>query len=137
MLVKDIMTTDFHLASPDTTLRQAAEMMRDGDYGYLPVGDGDRLVGAVTDRDIVVRGVAMGYEPQTPVREVLSRSIIYCFEDDEVAEAADLMKREQIRRLCVLNGDKRMVGVVTLGDIARVGYNTKLTGDIEASVAQH
>ncbi len=137
MLIKDIMTTDFHLAAPDTTLRQIAEMMRDGDYGYVPVGEDDKLIGAVTDRDIVVRGVAQGFEPQTPVREVLSRSVIYCFEDDELAEAADLMKREQIRRLCVLNGDKRLVGVVTLGDIARAGANTRLTGDIEAEVARH
>lgn len=137
MLVKDLMTTDFRLAGPRTTLRQAAEMMRDGDYGYLPVGDNDRLIGAVTDRDIVIRGVASGYEPQTALVEVLSKTIVYCFEDDEIAEAADLMKREQIRRLCVLSSDKRMVGIVTLGDIARVGYNTKLTGDIEAEVARH
>ena len=137
MLVKDVMTTDFRLVAPDTSLRQAAELMRDGDYGYLPVGENDRLVGAVTDRDIVVRGIASGYEPQTPIKEVLSKSIIYCFEDDEIAEAADLMKREQIRRLCVLNGDKRLVGVISLGDIARVGYNTKLTGDIETEVARH
>lgn len=137
MLVKDVMTTDFRLASPQTTLRQAAEMMRDGDYGYLPVGDNDHLVGAVTDRDIVVRGVAQGYEPQTPIRDVLSKTIVYCFEDDEIAEAGDLMKREQIRRLAVLNASKRIVGVISLGDIARVGYNTKLTGDIEAQVAQH
>lgn len=137
MLVKDLMTTDFRLASPQTTLRQAAEMMRDGDYGYLPVGEHDRLIGAVTDRDIVIRGVAAGYEPQSPVQNVLSKSVIYCFEDDEVAEAADLMKREQIRRLCVLNGAKRMVGIVTVGDIARIVDNTKLTGDIEAEVAAH
>ncbi|MEI9905335.1 MAG: CBS domain-containing protein [Asticcacaulis sp.] len=137
MLVKDLMTTDFRLASPQTTLRQAAEMMRDGHYGYLPVGDKDHLIGAVTDRDIVVRGVASGFEPQTPIREVLSKTIVYCFEDDEVAEAGDLMKREQIRRLAVLNGNKRMVGIVTLGDIARITHNTRLTGDIEAEVAQH
>ena len=112
-------------------------MMRDGNFGYLPIGDNDRLVGAVTDRDIVVRGVAVGYEPQTALNEVMSRSVVYCMEDDEIAEAGDLMSREQIRRLCVLNADKRMVGVVTLGDIARVGYNAKLTGNIESQVVQH
>ena len=137
MLVKDVMTTDFRLASPQTTLRQAAEMMRDGNYGYLPIGEDDRLTGAVTDRDIVVRGVAAGYEPQTAISTVMSKSIVYCFEDDEIAEAGELMSRQQIRRLCVMNKNKRMVGVVTLGDIARVGYNAKLAGDIEAQVAQH
>ncbi len=137
MLVKDVMTTEFRLAAPGMLLRQAAELMRDGDYGYLPVGENDRLIGAVTDRDIVIRGIAAGHGPQTPLRDVLSKSIIYCFEDDEIAEAADLMKREQIRRLCVLNAARRLVGVISLGDIARVGYNTKLTGDIETEVARH
>ncbi len=137
MHVKDIMTTEFRLVDPTTTLRQAARMMQDGDFGFLPVGENDHLLGAVTDRDIVVRGLAAGADGNTPVSEMMSKSIIYCFEDDDIREAADMMKREQIRRLAVLNEAKRLVGVVTLGDIARVGYDKRLTGDIEIRVSEH
>jgi len=135
MQVKDIMSTDFHLASPQTTVREAAEMMRDGDFGYLPVGDHEKLKGAVTDRDIVIRAVAAGHDLETPLSEILSQSIIYCFEDDDIREAGDLMKREQIRRLAVLNYAKRLVGIVTLGDIARADEQ-RLAGEIELEVAQ-
>jgi CBS domain-containing protein len=137
MLVRDIMTTNFQIATTDMSLRDAARMMRDGDFGYLPVGENERLRGAVTDRDIVVRAVAEGLDPDaTTIAEVLSEQIVYCFEDDEIAEAADVMKLEQIRRLAVLNGDKRLVGVVSLGDIARITDDNRLTGDIESHVAQ-
>lgn len=136
MHVKDIMSADFQLASPQTTLREAAEMMRVGDFGYLPVGDTEKLKGAVTDRDIVIRAVAAGYGAETPLSEVMSESIIYCFEDDDIREAADLMKLEQIRRLAVLNDHKRLVGVITLGDIARADEQ-RLAGEIELQVAQH
>lgn len=135
MHVRDIMSTDFHLASPQTTVRQAAEMMRDGDFGYLPVGDNEKLKGAVTDRDIVIRAVAAGQGPETPLSDIMSATIVYCFEDDDIREAGDLMKREQIRRLAVLNDAKRLVGIVTLGDIARADEQ-RLAGEIELEVAQ-
>ncbi|HTM81230.1 CBS domain-containing protein [Asticcacaulis sp.] len=135
MHVKDIMSTDFHIASPQTTLRQAAEIMRDGDFGYLPVGDTFKLKGAVTDRDIVIRAVAAGMGPDTHLSDVMSETIVYCFEDDDLREAADVMKREQIRRLAVLNDSKRLVGVITLGDIARADEQ-RLAGEIELEVAQ-
>jgi CBS domain-containing protein len=135
MHVKDIMSADFKLASPQTTVREAAEMMRDGDYGYLPIGDREKLKGAVTDRDIVIRAVAAGLDGDTPVSEVMSETIVYCFEDDDIREAADMMKREQIRRLAVLNDSKRLVGIITLGDIARADEQ-RLAGEIELQVAQ-
>jgi CBS domain-containing protein len=135
MQVKDIMSMEFHLATPQTTLRDAAEMMRDGDFGYLPVGDGVKLKGAVTDRDIVIRAVAAGLGPDTPLSDIMSETIVYCFEDDDLREAADMMKREQIRRLAVLNDSKRMVGIITLGDIARADEQ-RLAGEIELQVAQ-
>lgn len=135
MHVKDIMSTDFHIASPQTTLQQAAEMMRAGDFGYLPVGDNTKLKGAVTDRDLVIRAVAAGLGPETPLGDIMSETIVYCFEDDDLREAADVMKREQIRRLAVLNDSKRMVGVITLGDIARADEQ-RLAGEIELQVAQ-
>jgi len=135
MHVKDIMSVDFHIASPQTTLREAAEMMRNGDFGYLPVGDNIKLKGAVTDRDLVIRALAAGLGPDTPLSDVMSETIVYCFEDDDLREAADLMKREQIRRLAVLNDSRRLVGVITLGDIARADEQ-RLAGEIELQVAQ-
>ncbi|ESQ94638.1 CBS domain-containing protein [Asticcacaulis benevestitus] len=135
MHVKDIMSADFKFARPQTTLREAAVLMRDGDYGYLPIGDSEKLKGAVTDRDIVIRAVAAGLSADTPVSEIMSESIIYCFEDDDIREAADMMKREQIRRLAVLNDAKRLVGIITLGDIARADEQ-RLAGEIELQVAQ-
>jgi len=136
MRIYDVMCRDFKIVSPDTSLRAAARLMRDCDCGYLPVGQGDRLKGAVTDRDIVVRGLAEGLGPEATVDEVMTDSIVYCFENDDVREAAEQMKDQQIRRLAVLNAEKRIVGVVSLGDIARECVDASLTGDIENAVAE-
>ncbi len=136
MKVKDVMCTKFKLASPDMTLRQAAQMMREGDFGYLPVGHNDRLQGTLTDRDIVIRAVAEGLGPDTPVNRVMSENVIYCFDDNDVKDAGDVMLTRQIRRLVVLDRDKRMVGIVSVGDIARTGKDSHLTGKIETGVAQ-
>src|SRR5437870_3273848 len=120
MQVKEAMSKDFKIITPDTTLREAAEYMRECDCGYLPVGKDDKLTGAVTDRDIVVRGIAPGHNPDDAmVKDIMTEKVMYCFEDDDVKEAAKKMKSEQIRRLVVLNKDKRMTGVITVGDIAR------------------
>ncbi len=119
MQVKQIMTRSVELADPNMNLRDAAGAMRDGDFGILPVGENDRLVGTVTDRDITVRAVAAGLDPNTTkVREVMSEGIQYCFEDQSAEEAAQVMQKHQIRRLPVLNRDKRLVGIVALGDFA-------------------
>lgn len=137
MQVKDIMCTDVRIINPDTTLREAAECMKERDCGYLPVGRDDRLTGAVTDRDIIVRGLAAGHNPDdTTVDAVMTQKIRYCFENDDVKDAAEKMKEEQIRRLVVLNDAKRMTGVITIGDIARVSNDNTLTGDIECNVAK-
>lgn len=136
MHVKDLMSTSFKIISPDTTLRQAAEIMRDHDLGYLPVGENDRLKGAVTDRDIVVRGIASGLDGGESVERVMTERISYCFDDDTIKEAAEVMKSEQIRRLVVLNESKRVCGVISLGDIAREHHDRHLTGEIETAVAQ-
>lgn len=136
MRVSEIMTRDFQVVTTRTSLQSAAALMRNGGFGYLPVKDGDKLKGALTDRDIVVRGLADGLGPEAPVGHILSETMIYCFEDDDIREAADLMKREQIRRLAVLNDAKRLTGIVSLGDIARVTDDQRLTGEIEVQVAQ-
>jgi CBS domain-containing protein len=137
MRVYDAMCEDIEVVTPDITLQEAAEIMRDCECGYLPIGENDRLVGAVTDRDIVVRGLAKGLDPEdTTVEEIMTERIVYCYEDDNLRDAAEQMKREQVRRLVVLDGNKRMVGVLSVGDIARACGDRHLTGDIETGVAQ-
>jgi CBS domain-containing protein len=115
------MTRDVRLASPDQTIREAAMIMAEIDAGALPVGDGDRLVGMLTDRDIAVRAVAQGRSPDTRVRDVMSSEIKYCFNDDDLGEVIENMGEIKVRRLVVLDRDKRMVGIVSLGDLAKDG----------------
>ncbi len=137
MQIKEIMSSDFKVIKPSTTLKEAAEFMKECDCGYLPIGKDDKITGAVTDRDIIVRGIAAGLNPSnTAVDSVMTQKIQYCYEDDEVEDAAERMKNEQIRRLVVLNEEKRMTGVVTLGDIARSCNDKHLTGEIECQVAK-
>ncbi|WP_026871297.1 CBS domain-containing protein [Inquilinus limosus] len=122
MQVQEIMHTSVQLADPNMTIRDVARRMRAENIGALPVGENDRLVGMVTDRDIVMRAVADERNPgTTTVREVMSEGICYCFEDDEVDRAAEVMAQHQVRRLPVLNRNKRLVGVVALADIGRSG----------------
>ena len=120
MQVKEVMTRGVECARPGTSLQEAARKMRDLDVGPLPVcGDNNKLVGLLTDRDIVVRAVAEGKDPRTAkVRDAMTEGVCYCFEEDDVVDAARLMKDKQIRRLVVLNGDKRLAGIVSLGDLA-------------------
>jgi len=119
MQVREIMTRSVECLSPDQSLQEAARKMRDLDVGPLPVCDNDRIAGMLTDRDITVRAVAEGRDPaRTTVRDVLTPDVIYCFDDQDTQEAAKLMEEKQIRRLLVLNRDKRLVGIVSLGDLA-------------------
>lgn len=121
MQVRELMTRDVQLLSPNDTIRNAARQMRDDDIGSLPVADGDRLVGYITDRDIVVRALAEGRDADTTVREVMTERILYCFEDETVEDVAANMAHNQVRRLPVLTREKRLVGIVALGDIATEG----------------
>jgi CBS domain-containing protein len=118
MKVSDIITRDVHLANPSQKLREAAAEMEKNDIGVLPVGENDRLVGMITDRDIAVRGISHGLGPDASVRDVMSSEVRYCFETDDVEDIAQNMADEQIRRLPVLNRDKRLVGIISLGDLA-------------------
>jgi CBS domain-containing protein len=112
------MTRDVRIANPTETIRQAARMMAEIDAGVLPVGESDRLVGMITDRDIAVRAVAAGKSPDTPIREVMSSDVCYCFDDQEIGDVATNMADIRVRRLPVVNRDKRLVGILSLGDIA-------------------
>ena len=120
MKVAECMTQDVELVSPEQPIREAAQFMMRADAGAMPVGDGDRLIGMVTDRDIAVRGVAEGLGPDTPVRQVMTEDLVYCYDDDEVESAALKMSDAQVRRLPVLSRDgEKLVGIVSLGDISR------------------
>jgi CBS domain-containing protein len=119
MLISEIMSRNVVCISPDASLHEAASQMRSLNVGSLPVCENDRLVGIVTDRDITIRATAECCGPaETKVRDVMTHTICYAFEDQTVEAAARLMKENQIRRIAVLNGDKRLVGIVSLGDIA-------------------
>lgn len=120
MKVSEAMTRDVRIASPDETICDAAQAMAALDAGVLPVGDNDRLVGMITDRDIAVRAVAARKGPDTPIREVMTKEVRYCFEDEDLDHVASNMGDIRVRRLPVLNRDKRLVGIVSLGDIAMV-----------------
>jgi CBS domain-containing protein len=121
MRVRECMTKDVRIANPDETIREAAKAMASLDAGILPVGENDRLVGMITDRDIAVRGVAEGKGPDTKIRDVMSKEVRYCFEDEDVDHVLESMGDLQVRRLPVLNRDKRLVGIVSLGDLAGNG----------------
>ena len=137
MRVSEVMTRGAECVSPEATLQEAARKMRDLDVGPLPVCDNDRLAGMLTDRDITVRAVADGRDPKTTrVREAMSPGITYCFEDDDVKEAARLMREKQVRRLVVLNRDKRLAGIVSLGDLAVETCDEHLTGKTLEEVSQ-
>ena len=124
MKVSDIMTRDVRLLNPDQTIREAARLMAEIDSGALPVSKNDRLVGMITDRDIVIRAVAQGRSPDTKVGDVMSKEMLYCFDIDEIEDVARNMGNAQIRRLPVVNRAKRLVGIVSLGDLARTDAMT-------------
>ena len=118
MKVSETMTRDVRVAAPNDSIQQAARMMAELEAGVLPVGENDRLVGMITDRDIAIRAVAEGKGPSAKVREVMTADVKYCFADQDVEEVTRNMAEIQVRRLPVLNRDKRLVGIVSLGDIA-------------------
>jgi CBS domain-containing protein len=138
MRVSEVMTRGAECARPGDTITQAAERMKRLDVGALPVcGDNDRLTGMITDRDITVRATAEGCDPSlTCVSDVMTQGIDYCFEDEEVRDAARKMQDKQIRRLPVLNRDKRLVGIVSLGDLAVDTGDEKLAGNTLEAISE-
>jgi CBS domain-containing protein len=137
MRLKEIMTNAVVIVHPDSTLQKAAQKMKELDIGALPVSDGDRLQGMLTDRDITVRSVCDGHDPRTDkVRDAMTPELIYCFEDQDEADAARLMKQKQVRRLAVLNQTKQLVGIVSLGDLAGTSANEQLVGDVLLAVSE-
>jgi CBS domain-containing protein len=137
MQVSEVMTRNAECTRPDATLQEAAARMKALDIGSLPVCDHDRLVGVLTDRDIVVRSVSEGHDPrQDRVRETMTPEVLYCFEDQDVTEATRLMRDKQVRRLPVLNRNKRLIGIVSLGDLATATGDEQLAGDALRAISE-
>ena len=137
MKVKEIMHGGVTWVTPNTLVSEIARKMRDGDIGAIPVGENDRLVGMVTDRDIACRGMADGHDvTRVTAADVMSRPILYCQADDDVQIAMRLMELHKVRRLPVINEKKRMIGMLTLGDISQKVPQT-LAGELIQSVSGH
>jgi CBS domain-containing protein len=133
MRVSEVMTPGVRMVSPEQTISEAARLMAEIDAGALPVGEEDRLVGMITDRDIAVRAVAEQKPPTTKVREVMSQEVLYCFDDQELDDIAQNMSEVKVRRLPVVNREKRLVGIVSIGDLAK-GDNAASTGQTVADI---
>jgi CBS domain-containing protein len=140
MLVKEAMTRDVRIVGPEQNIQEAARIMLEVDAGALPVGNSDRLVGMITDRDIAVRGVAAGKPPSTPVRDVMTSEVKYCFEDEDIAHVAGNMAEQRIRRLPVVDRNKRLVGILALADLvisAKSGHASAALSGISQAGGAH
>ena len=116
--LKDVMSHDVQVIGPEGTIREAAQQMRQGDFGMMPVEENNYMIGVLSDRDIAIRAIAEGKDANTKVRDIMSRDVIVANEDDSVEDASRLMGKHQIRRLPVVNAEKQLVGIVALGDFA-------------------
>ena len=137
MKVRDVMTNEVFVIGPEQSLREAAQMMRDCDVGSLPVHRDDRLVGMVTDRDLVIRGLASGLDGDAPVERVMSESIKYCFDDQAIDEVANNMAELQVRRLPVVTREKRLTGFVSLANIASARIDSATDDLLEGTARPH
>jgi predicted transcriptional regulator len=138
MKVKNCMHKGAQWVSPDTPVKAVAEAMREQDIGAIPVGENDRLIGMVTDRDIVVRGVANGKDVAAlTARDVMTEGIAWCRDSDDLTHAANMMQSKQIRRLPVIDKDKRMVGIVSFGDLSTAGTERTIAAAARAVSAHH
>lgn len=136
MKVKDVMSARAEVINRDHTVREAAEMMANGDYGCLPIEENDRMIGMITDRDITIRVVAKGLDPKTTkVGQCMSAGIDYCYEDDDLSEVGEQMSSQKIRRMPVINRNKRLVGMLSLGDIASKARDKSLSHEILSHVS--
>lgn len=137
MNVSEIMTTNFEMIDATCSLTEAAEKMKSLNVGFLPVKEGTRLAGLLTDRDIVVRGLAEGLDPgSAQVKDILSSGVVYCYDDDSVEDAARLMEDNQIRRLLVVDHDRTPVGILSIGDIAVKAGQEELAGEILERISE-
>ena len=137
MKAHDVMTRDVKVTHPDQPIQEAARLMAENDVGALPVGEGDQLIGMITDRDLAVRALAAGKGPQTLVREAMTAAIKYCFEDEDTDEVARNMGYIQIRRLPVVNHEKQLVGIISLRDLADTPESLGSAGEALSGISHH
>jgi CBS domain-containing protein len=136
MKTGQIITPHPKCVSPEATVQEAAQEMKILDVGILPVCENERLVGAVTDRDITIRAVARGCDPRnTPIKDVMTEESVYCFDDQDIEEAARMMEEQRVRRLPVLNRDKRLIVIISIGDLAVRGGKEEMAGEVLGSVS--
>lgn len=134
--VKALMSKDVQIIGADQTIGEAALLMSKGNYGMMPVGENDRMIGAISDRDIVIRAVAQGKDASTKVRDVMTPGIFWTFEEDSIDKAAEIMSKHQIRRLPILNSDKRLVGIVALGDFTVESSDIEVAGEALSEISK-
>jgi CBS domain-containing protein len=135
-LLKDVMSREVKVIGPDMTIQAAAALMRDEGFGMMPVGENDRMIGTISDRDIAVRAVSEGRDGNTSVRDVMSEGVTWAYENDTVGRGASIMSENQVRRLPVVNRDKRLVGIVSLGDFAVDGDDLQPAADALADISR-
>ncbi len=134
--LKDLMSRDVKVISPDMSIQEAATQMLEGDFGMLPVGENDRMIGTITDRDIAIRAVAAGKDCSTKVRDVMTEGIAWVFEDESVEAVTKRMSERQVRRLPVVDRNKRLVGIVALGDFAVESSEIRPAAEALAEISQ-
>ncbi|HEX2926102.1 MAG TPA: CBS domain-containing protein [Ruminiclostridium sp.] len=138
MVIKEVMTTNVEIIRPDISIMEAAAKMKSLDCGILPVYENDKLIGMITDRDIAIRSTAEGHDPKADkVRDIMTKKVVYCYEDEPIENVAKIMEENKIRRLIILNRNKRLVGICSLGDLALASHNQKLSGEVLEKVSEH
>jgi CBS domain-containing protein len=135
-IIKELMSRNVQVINPDETIQEAAQQMLKGDFGMMPVGENDRMIGSISDRDIAIRAVVGGLGSDTKVRDIMSAGIHWAYEDDSVEKVASQMSEKQIRRLPIVNADKRLTGIVALGDFAVESKDIKVAGEALAEISQ-
>jgi len=134
--LKEFMKPDVQVISPEATIQDAAKKMKAGNFGMLPVHENDRMIGSISDRDIVIRAVAEGKPSSTKVRDVMTKGIVWAFEDSSLAEGVRLMSQHQVRRLPIVNSQKRLVGIVAIGDVAVESSEFEVVGETLSEISE-
>jgi len=137
MKIHEIMTRNVECISPSIPISKAAEKMRDHDIGFLPICEHDRVIGTVTDRDITIRSVAQGRDPRlAPVSEIMTQTVFSCYEDDDIETVAKTMQDDEVRRMLIFDRSDKLIGIVSLGDIARAAGERNLAGETLGGIAE-
>ena len=134
--LKDVMSHDVQVIGPDGTIREAAQKMLQGNFGMMPVEENDYMIGVISDRDIAIRAIAEGKDANTKVRDIMSRDVLVANENDSVKDASSLMSKHQIRRLPVVNAEKKLVGIVALGDFAVKSQDLDAAADALSEISK-